>query len=120
AMKNRRDKYPNRYKKNDAGEQRVEGGEQLSGVGMEWINWPHPAQNHGGIQDGINPCHPLQNPVAEDTNQPCHTDHEQSKRRVTTHAAVKGRSWNQWLTMMLKHKVLDLVTSPPRFLRRIV
>ena len=49
-------------------EKGVAGGEQLARGGVQGIHRAHAPQDHGGIEQGVDPGHPFQAVVAQDTN----------------------------------------------------
>ncbi len=65
TVHDRRHQNAGDHQKDDSGEERIKRGEKLSGIRVKFIHRPHAAQNHGGVQECIQPGKTLQNMVAQ-------------------------------------------------------
>ena len=55
--------------KNHPAEQGIKRGEDLSALRFHRIHQSHPAQDHGGIVEGIQPVHPRRKMIPQGTDQ---------------------------------------------------
>jgi hypothetical protein len=89
--------------KNQPGKQRVKRGEYLPGGGVKGIDRPHPSEDHGGIDQSVNPWEIFKHVI------PDHADRQRAEydsRRdpgVPDHTGHKGRPCQQWFMPMLEH-----------------
>lgn len=61
----RRHQNAGNHQKDNSGEERIERGEELSGIGVEFIHRSHAAQDHGSVQERVQPGQTFQNMVAQ-------------------------------------------------------
>ena len=82
---------------NDAGEKCITGGKYLGGIGVQILHGPHTGEDHGGVQEGIDPTETCDQMVANDTDQERKPDHSASKKESTQYAMIKSLfevGWN--------------------------
>lgn len=82
AMDYRSEKDTRHNEEEDAGEERIERGEQLAPGGPQNVHRPHPAENHRGIEQGVDPRQPLDSMVAQDAEHECGDEDGERYQRV--------------------------------------
>lgn len=65
AMEDRRKQERSSSDEYEASIERIETSKQLTRHGLRWVDWPHATQEHGGIQECIDPRQVLELNVAE-------------------------------------------------------
>jgi len=65
-MDGRGEEYCDNNEKNDTREERIRGGEQFSSRRTQSIDGSHPSQDHGGVNNGIDPSQSLESMITED------------------------------------------------------
>jgi hypothetical protein len=87
AVNRRRHEHADCDEKYDAREEGIERSEEFSTGCMEHIDWPHPAENHRGVQESIQPRHMLERAVAEYADEKRNRDEYEREEREARHAA---------------------------------
>lgn len=82
---------------------RIGAGKQLAGVGGEVIDRTHAAEQHGGIEGGINPAHVFEIMVADDANSQGDDSQCAGHQDVARHAHEKAILGNERFAMMFVH-----------------
>ena len=69
AMKNGCDQNAHRSEQDHPGVDRIERGEKFSGHGLQWVDWPHTAEDHGSVEQGVDPGEVFEKMIAEHAYQ---------------------------------------------------
>ena len=86
-----------------AAEQRVERGEPLAGIVMQFVNGPHAGQNHRRIDQRIQPAESLTEMIPEDTHPEACAHQAQPESQMTQQAAVVSQPSCQRFLSVLEH-----------------
>jgi hypothetical protein len=73
----------------ETAEKRVDGREQFTIESMELVYRPHPAKNHGSIDDGVNPRLMLKSMISGDADSQCAEDEQQDYGKMADDAKNK-------------------------------
>jgi hypothetical protein len=88
----------------DPGEQRVEGGEELSGRAPDRVDRPHAPENHGRVEERVEPGEPLQVVIARDTDAERHGNDGQADQDMVEKAPDELFERQKRLGLMLVHR----------------
>ena len=86
----------------ESGEQGVCRGEDLPPSGMNRVDRPHAAENHGCIECGVQPGESFEEVVSQNSHAQGKTDDEYRKSHVSQNAQRECRSGYQGFFMMFK------------------
>jgi len=96
----------------DAGKQRVKRSEEFRPVSMQNIHRTHSRENHGSIQERINPIELAQVMVPRDAKPQAKDENTQRQRRVASDAPHKRGSTKKMVRSMFVHKRRRLLIIP--------
>src|SRR3954471_9596640 len=90
AMDHRGDEKADAAQEGDAGEQGVGGSEELRAVGFHAIDWPHAGQDHGSVDDGVDPAEAGDEVVSGRADTHRNDDERQKDEGAPSDAAYVG------------------------------
>ena len=71
----------------------ITAGEELAGPGVQFAHRPHAAQDHGGIDEGIQPGHALKLPIAQDADEQGDRRQTEGHRPIFNQALDEQAAW---------------------------
>ncbi|MBK8540402.1 MAG: hypothetical protein IPL60_10395 [Ardenticatenia bacterium] len=86
-----------------AGVQGVERGEELARRGLDVVDGPHAAQEHGGVELGVDPEQAAQVVVARGAGRPGAPDAQNGEADMPQHPQQEGPAGEKRLAAMLVH-----------------
>jgi len=113
-MNHRSKDYPHHNQKNEAGIEGIGSGKDLSGCCAQLSHRAHPAQDHGGIYESIDPGKAFKRMVADHADAQRAKDQGQANDPVTHHSADKIDPVQQRLAMMFIHVQFNSTLSSVR------
>jgi hypothetical protein len=87
----------------DAAEEGVEGGEEFGGVGAHGIDGAHAGEDHGGIEEGVDPRQACEVMVTEDADAECDGNDSDCDEEGTQHAANEVANGEELIGTMFEH-----------------
>src|ERR1051325_8724693 len=103
AMEDRRENNAGGDEGDEAGIERVEGGEDLSRNRLHRIDRPHAAEDHRGVQQCVDPGKMFQKMIAENADGERTGDKAHRRARVAAQPAEKLRARQEVLGAALVH-----------------
>jgi hypothetical protein len=103
AVEYRRDQQTDRHKEYHSGEQCIEGSEQLPSRRDNGIDRSHPAENHGCVQQRVDPWQRLKFMVPNNTDCQRRQDEGRGKHSVSQQSFEEVREWEQGFASMFVH-----------------
>ena len=87
----------------DAAEEGVEGGEEFGGVGAHGVDGAHAGEDHGGIEQGVDPRQACEMVVAEDADAECEGDDSDCDGERTQHSANEVANGEELFGAVFEH-----------------
>lgn len=87
----------------DAAEEGVKGGEEFGGVGAHGVDGAHASEDHGGIEQGVDPWQVGEVMIAEDADAECEGNDSDCDGERTQHSANEVANGEEFFGAVFEH-----------------
>ena len=93
----------NAAEESKAAEEGVAAGKEFSGAGLDGCDRSHAGENHGGIQEGIEPGEFFEEMIASHADAQGREDNRESEGRAASKTRVEKAAGQEGLSAVLEH-----------------
>ena len=87
----------------DAAEEGVEGGEEFGGVGAHGVDGAHAGEDHGGIEEGVDPREAREVMITEDADAECDGNDSDCDGERGQHSANEVANGEEFIGAVFEH-----------------